>query len=357
MWRLEILQPFKSKIRNHSLSLEASRSIRWRVFLFGRVLAAILVFTGVVYPQAGMHILYGDVKVDDSKVGGNSGPMAFHIILYAIHGTVIDRQVVPNNGRYRFSAVRNGEYDVGIELDGVDLGRVRVIIQSVLKTDIRQDIELELKPGFKSVSKGSVVSADDIYERGPATRSLFQTADRELTTKNFEEALRMLKRIVEIDPKDFQAWTQLGTVHLGQKQFDEADNAYSKAIAIRPSFFLALLNLGRLRLMTKKYEAAIEPLTQALVQRKDSADANFYLGETYLQLKKGNLGAQHLYEALRLDPVGQAEAHLRLATLYNAVGMKDKAAIEYQEFLKKQPSYADRKKLEKYIEENQTKKP
>jgi Tfp pilus assembly protein PilF len=35
----------------------------------------------------------------------------------------------------------------------------------------------------------------------------------------------------------------------------------------------------------------------------------------------------------------KAEAHLRLAALYNATGLKDKAAIEYEEFLKKKPDH------------------
>jgi hypothetical protein len=47
-----------------------------------------------------------------------------------------------------------------------------------------------------------------------------------------------------------------------------------------------------------------------------------------------------------------AEVHLRLALLYNGAGMKDKAVLEYEAFLKKRPDYAERKKLEKYIAEN-----
>jgi hypothetical protein len=47
-----------------------------------------------------------------------------------------------------------------------------------------------------------------------------------------------------------------------------------------------------------------------------------------------------------------AEVHLRLALLYHRAGMKNKAAAEYQEFLKKRPDYVDRKKLEKYIAAN-----
>ena len=57
-------------------------------------------------------------------------------------------------------------------------------------------------------------------------------------------------------------------------------------------------------------------------------------------------------EALRLDPKGMVEVHLRLALLYNGAGLKDKAAAEYEAFLKQRPDYPDRKKLEEYISAN-----
>ena len=72
-----------------------------------------------------------------------------------------------------------------------------------------------------------------------------------------------------------------------------------------------------------------------------NAEAHLLLGEAYLQTKKGSKSVGHLNEAARL---GRAGAHLRLATLYNAVGMKDKAAAEYEQFLAKQPLHPDRKK-------------
>jgi tetratricopeptide (TPR) repeat protein len=110
-----------------------------------------------------------------------------------------------------------------------------------------------------------------------------------------------------------------------------------------------LLDLGRLLSAEKKFDAAIEPLDEAVKSSPTSADANFLLGEAYLQIKKGSKAVPYLNDAARL---GKPEAHLRLATLYNAAGMKDKAAIEYEEFLKKKPDYSDRKRLEQYIMEN-----
>ncbi|MFL6230310.1 MAG: tetratricopeptide repeat protein, partial [Pyrinomonadaceae bacterium] len=134
-----------------------------------------------------------------------------------------------------------------------------------------------------------------------------------------------------------------------------AEKAYRQALAVRPTFALALINLGRLRLTQKKFDEAVEFLSKAVEAQPRSATANYYLGEAYLQLKKGSLAVGYLNEAIRLDPVGHADAHLRLALLYNAVGMKDKAAAEYEGFLAVRPDYPDRKKLEQYISENKKK--
>ena len=60
----------------------------------------------------------------------------------------------------------------------------------------------------------------------------------------------------------------------------------------------------------------------------------------------------YLNQAISLDPTGMADAHLRLAALYNGAGMKEKAVAEYEQFLKKKPDYPHKAKLEKYIADN-----
>jgi len=96
----------------------------------------------------------------------------------------------------------------------------------------------------------------------------------------------------------------------------------------------------------------VDPLSRATEARPDSAEAHFLLGETYLELKQGSKAVPQLNEALRLDPNGKADAHLLLAALYDAAGLKDRAAGEYQQFLAKRPNFSDRKKLERYISEH-----
>jgi tetratricopeptide (TPR) repeat protein len=297
------------------------------------------------------------LKVDESKAGSSDKPLTYTIILYTPSRTVLDRTPISNGGRYRFLDLPDGEYDVAVEVDNTEVARFHVVLASlpnVGKSDTRRDIALELRPTGPAGpgSKPATISAADLYKRTDANEKLFSRAQHATNDKKYDLAITSLRELVTLDPQDFQAWTELGTNYLLKESYDDAEKAYLRAVEVRPSFFLALLNLGRLYLTQKKSEPAIENLTRAIQLKPDSADANYFLGEAYLQIKKGSLAVGYLNEAIRLDPQGKAEVHLRLALLYNAAGMKDKAAAEYEEFLKKRPNYAERKKLEQYITDN-----
>jgi tetratricopeptide (TPR) repeat protein len=303
--------------------------------------------------QTGGHTLFGDLKVDDKKVE-DVVPLSFDVLLYTEGGTLLGRQSVTNNSRYRFLNLANGRYDVVVEVEGAEVARVRVFVQSAYKTDFRQDLHLEWRTGlnYRRQSKAQTVSAADFYDRPSRNRSLFEKAQRLLDQSRSGEAASVLTEIVDTDPADFQAWTELGTAYLMGGNMPDAERAYRRAIQERPTFVLALLNLGRVLVKEKRYIESIEPLSDAILTRPDSAEAHFLLGKTYLQLKQGSKAVPQLNEALRLDPQGKAEAHLLLAALYDAVGLKDRAANEYEQFLAKRRDYNDRKKLERYISEH-----
>ena len=318
------------------------------IVLFVPAFCAVAVAQIEAMRERGPHTLYGDVKVEAEQRDESVKPLSLEVQLYIINGTLIGRQTVTVPGRYRFMDLPNAEYDIVVMNENTEVARVRVRVQAVYKNDFRQDIILEARTDHRT-NKAATVSASDVYERTGANKSLFEKSQKAVDEKKYDEALDLLTRLVAADAKDFQAWTELGTVQLLRNNLEEAEIDYRHAIQERPTFTLALLNLGRLLSAQKKYEAAIEPLDQAVKSSSTSAEANFLLGEAYLQIKKGSKAVPYLNEAARL---GKPEAHLRLAALYNAVGMKTKAAEQYEEFLKKRPDYKDRKTLEQYISEN-----
>ena len=301
----------------------------------------------------GGFIIYGDIKVDESQATDDQKPAVLDLILYTKGGQVFRRQRVSPNGRYRFMDVFDGDYDLVVELENREVARFTVLISTTSPTEIKQDIELELRRTGRNVNGSGVVSAADIYNRSGTNKSLYQRSQKEIDAKNYVQAIATLRQVVDSDPKDFPAWSDLGMIYfVVQKDNDAAEKAYLSALTARPNYFQALLNLGRVQMAKKNYEGAIESLEASLKIEPKSASANYFLGLAYLQVKKGSKAVGYLNEALALDPIGMADAHLRLASLYNGAGMKDKAAAEYEAFLKKKPDYAEREKLEKYIADN-----
>src|SRR6266404_472443 len=297
----------------------------------------------------GNNTIYGDVAVHEGQTKGLK-PLALDILLYTETGDLVSRQTVQSNSRYRFVNVTDGRYQIVVEVESSEVARFPVDFSSPFKREIRQDIELQWREPSTNTG-GAAISAADKYNRPAKNSAAFQSATEAIDKKNYDQALFLLRQIIETDPNDFQAWERLGTVYFIQKKFAEAERSYVEALKRHPGYAVALISLGRVRIVQKNFDGAVEILTQAVQVEPGSAQSNYFLGEAYLQLKKGSKAVTYLYEALRLEPIKMAEAHLRLAALYHGAGMKDKAAVEYEEFLKKRPDYPDRKKLEEYIAE------
>lgn len=295
----------------------------------------------------GNHAIWGELRINGnpSDAGTASGAT---IVLNKVGTGEIGRQTISSGGRYRFTNLSVGDYDIAVEAEGREMARVRLnILPGALAPfyGFRQDFEFAWKP-TSSTGKPKTISAADIYPRSAENQSLFQKAQEAASKKKYDDAARFLKAILDRDKADFQVWSLLGTLYLVQEKTEDAEKAYLQALELKPALPQTLLHLAKLRTSQKRFEEAIDPLTRALETQPQSAEINLLLGEAYLQTKKGSKAVPYLNDAARL---GKPEAHLRLGWLYNAAGMRDKAAAEYQEFLKKKPDYPDRKKLEQYI--------
>lgn len=306
--------------------------------------------THSVVAQARGYMIWGDVEVRVSRAEDQPGPTRLNLLLYNRVGRLVARQTVTPHGRYRFSNLSAGEYELAVEIEFSEVARIYFNVGGMQGADFRKDLQFEWKPRrSQAKSKPGTVSAADAYGRSPANQALFEKAEEAADKKKYEQAVTYLRQIVDNDPLDFQAWTLLGAVHSVQQRPADAENAYHNALTAKPTFVVALIALGRLHSNQQKFAEAVEPLTKAVAVQPKSGEANLLLGEAYIQLKKGSTAVPYLNEAAKN---GKPEAHLRLGWLYNAAGMKDKAAVEYEEFLKKKPDYSGRKKLTEYIAAN-----
>ena len=55
-----------------------------------------------------------------------------------------------------------------------------------------------------------------------------------LRSRDFERAVTLLKRVVEMEPKDRTAWNNLGRAYMGLREFASAIAAYQKQTEVNP---------------------------------------------------------------------------------------------------------------------------
>lgn len=86
----------------------------------------------------------------------------------------------------------------------------------------------------------------------------------------FEEALDPLSRAVQLDPKSFDAWHNLGVTYFRLQRYAEARAPLEKAVALRPEFYGSVVLLGATLYMLGEDNAALPVLEEA--QRLNPAD-------------------------------------------------------------------------------------
>ena len=300
--------------------------------------------------QGANHILFGDIKFL-KEIDSPHRIQGLKILLKNLAGQILRQQSVGIQGRYRFMDVANGDYVLVIEANGEEMVQIPLLINEFKSTDLRRDLELTWRPESRPVP----VKARDgraVYARSQQSEALFDQAQIEFE-KSPETAAITLESLLDVDPADYEAWTELGSILFKQGREQEARKNYHKALSLHPDYVPALFNLGKLEIVSSEYDRAIDLLMRSVELAADLAEASYWLGEAHLQVKKGSKAVEYFRRALELRPAEFAEAHLRMATLYEAAGYPDMAILEYQQFLSKRPGSPKRAELEAYIESRQ----
>lgn len=112
---------------------------------------------------------------------------------------------------------------------------------------------------------------------GPAAPELLEQASRLLGEKKWAEAREMLEKAVILEPRNVEAYNNLGLAlrKLGEK--DKALEQYQKALSVQPDCAECLNNLGVLYLSDRQLGEAKAQFQKALQMRPEYADPHFHL--------------------------------------------------------------------------------
>jgi tetratricopeptide (TPR) repeat protein len=172
-----------------------------------------------------------------------------------------------------------------------------------LEKDAKQEIDVMIKSldSYTEEEKQKVQKdSQDIEKIDRNKRTLKQWHELFLARyfeNNFKEAIEIGKKIIEINPKDDEAYYNMGYAYDELQEYQKAIDSYQKAIEINPKYDKTYNNMGIAYGKLEEYQKAIDSFKKAIEinPKKDEAYINYFeLGliadikidesiETYLQ--------------------------------------------------------------------------
>ena len=86
--------------------------------------------------------------------------------------------------------------------------------------------------------------------------------------KNFEKSVEFFKELLELEPNNFHAYSNMALSQRELKLNEEAINSFKKSISINPEFSHSYNNLGNLYLDNNDYESALNNFNIAIKKEK-----------------------------------------------------------------------------------------
>jgi len=166
-------------------------------------------------------------------------------------------------------------------------------------------------------------------------------AESDIEKKDYAAAKPLLDKVVAADPKNYQAWFDLGFVYNAQGDLSESIAAYRKSVAAKPDVFESNLNLGLS--LAKAGQADAEQYLRAATSLKPTAHADEGRARAWLSLaslleaSKPEEAIDAYRHAAALTPK-DPEPHLAAGMLLEKATHFADAEQEYQQALALDPA-------------------
>lgn len=277
--------------------------------------------------------------------------------------TVLRRVRTDASGRYAFSNLSDGNFQVRVLTHGTNLiGQTRrVSITNFMGGAAGQSYEEHFTlaaskaPGATSTavaasSPGLVFVQEGVPETAKAA---YEKAVRELEREggNKVSALAELKKAVEIFPTYYLALEQLGAEYVRQQQYEPARAALLKAVEVNPRGYKSLYALGVAQYNLKQKSEATESLRRSVELNPSSVNSQLWLGIVLFKDGKASQAEPHLKRAHELGEKRVPDVHMYLAQLYSDTKRYAQAADELEHFLKEAPAARDAENIRRLIKQ------
>lgn len=244
-------------------------------------------------------------------------------------GGTVDQIATDNTGKFRFTNLPRGYYNVTVLAPGFNTAQQQADLQVLFRAFLMFELILD--------KSANVILPEVIDARVPAAaRDAYAKAREALRNKNEKEAIPHLERAIFRYPDFLEAQLLLATSHMDLRNWDKAETALNRALEIKPDSVAAVISLGEVYWRQKRYDLAEKALLEGLKLDSKLWHGYFTLGRLYWE--KGDIAkaGSAVGRTLELKP-DFAEAHLVAGNILLRLNQQQRALVEYQEYLRLEP--------------------
>lgn len=251
--------------------------------------------------------------------------------------------IAPFHARYR--QIEEGLDEARTQGDAADLKRGIIELYHALDRHEREfhDLKQELRrlvERYRSLPGADPAPSEGLAPEAPASRSdgLGASTYKEkawscMAVEDYDGAVRMLDRALELAPDDIGALSSLGWAQMMRGDYDEALLTYQRVLVADPEDALARVNLGYICLKKGIYGEAIEHLSTAIrdpQDRKATIYAHYYLGLVYLAREMYSDAEAFFEKTVQLGPA-MSEAYYQLGCARQEAGRREAAIAAWRQ--------------------------
>jgi tetratricopeptide (TPR) repeat protein/Zn-dependent protease len=151
--------------------------------------------------------------------------------------------------------------------------------------------------------------------------------------KQYQAAITMFDRSIEIDPDGEEAWSQKAYCLWHLDLEDRAIVCFQKVLEIDPDNDYARMSLGKIYFGREEYHKVISYLVRAVESNNQNISTYYYLGLSWLNLDEKTLANEMFDRAIKIEATDELSWSDKAECLWH-LDLLDRAIICYQKVIK-----------------------
>ncbi|WP_373540091.1 tetratricopeptide repeat protein [Chamaesiphon sp.] len=151
--------------------------------------------------------------------------------------------------------------------------------------------------------------------------------------KQYQAAIAIFNRSIEIDPDSEEAWSQKAYCLWCLNLEDLAIECFRKVLEIAPDNEYAQMSIGKIYFVREEYHQSISYLDRAVELNNQDISAYYYLGLSWLNIDEKILAYQMFDRAIQIEATEEQDWSDKASFLWH-LDLLDRAVVCYQKVLK-----------------------